>query len=401
MSIELRIALRLFFRFNPNSPKRFSFLTIASIVGIMLGVMSLVLAQGLISGFEKELKTKMLSFSSHIQISSFSKNDNLEVLSEKIKNEIDGIEDVSEVYTKEGMLSVGDEIEGAILTSYENEIFKKRLSKYFKGDCDLKNNSNDFPKIILGERLKESLKINYGDTIIYSTFINENEPIVFTAILSGSINSGFKEYDENFAFINIDFSKLLFGNLITTSHIELDCKNISEIENKVDEINKKYKYKYLVSSVYDLNKNIFSWIELQKKPTPIFMSLLLIVAMVNIISTLLTSIVEKRYTIGVLQTIGVNKNQIHKIFLYKGLIIVTIGIMLGVFLAFGFTILQENYKIIKLPSEIYFMDAAVIDSKLTDYIFVIVGTYLISFLALYIPSKKAIKISPLEAIKIS
>ena len=61
------------------------------------------------------------------------------------------------------------------------------------------------------------------------------------------------------------------------------------------------------------------------------MSLLLIVAMVNIISTLLTSIVEKRYTIGVLQTIGVNKNQIHKIFLYKGLIIVTIGIMLGVF----------------------------------------------------------------------
>ena len=104
----------------------------------MLGVMSLVLAQGLISGFEKELKTKMLSFSSHIQISSFSKNDNLEVLSEKIKNEIDGIEDVSEVYTKEGMLSVGDEIEGAILTSYENEIFKKRLSKYFKGDCDLK-----------------------------------------------------------------------------------------------------------------------------------------------------------------------------------------------------------------------------------------------------------------------
>ena len=101
MSIELRIALRLFFRFNPNSPKRFSFLTIASIVGIMLGVMSLVLAQGLISGFEKELKTKMLSFSSHIQISSFSKNDNLEVLSEKIKNEIDGIEDVSEVYTKE------------------------------------------------------------------------------------------------------------------------------------------------------------------------------------------------------------------------------------------------------------------------------------------------------------
>ena len=136
------------------------------------------------------------------------------------------------------MLSVGDEIEGAILTSYENEIFKKRLSKYFKGDCDLKNNSNDFPKIILGERLKESLKINYGDTIIYSTFINENEPIVFTAILSGSINSGFKEYDENFAFINIDFSKSLFGNLITTSHIELDCKNISEIENKVDEINK-------------------------------------------------------------------------------------------------------------------------------------------------------------------
>ena len=102
-----------------------------------------------------------------------------------------------------------------------------------------------------------------------------------------------------------------------------------------------------------------------------------------------------------MQTIGVNKNQIHKIFLYKGLIIVTIGIMLGVFLAFGFTILQENYKIIKLPSEIYFMDAAVIDSKLTDYIFVIVGTYLISFLALYIPSKKAIKISPLEAIKIS
>ena len=117
------------------------------------------------------------------------------------------------------------------------------------------------------------------------------------------------------------------------------------------------------------------------------MSLLLIVAMVNIISTLLTSIVEKRYTIGVLQTIGVNKIKSIKYF-YTRVNIVTIGIMLGVFLAFGFTILQENYKIIKLPSEIYFMDAAVIDSKLTDYIFCNCWNLFNFILALYIPSKK-------------
>ena len=148
-----------------------------------------------------------------------------------------------------------------------------------------------------------------------------------------------------------------------------------------------------------INKHIFTWLELQQKPIPIVLGLIIIVAIFNIVGALLMLIIQKTEAIGVLKSMGANRKQIIQIFVFQGLFLAGVGIILGNFLAFILSWIQNTYKIISLPSQIYYLSSVPIFIDVKVYILISLLGIILAFLASLIPSFIASRIQPIKAIK--
>jgi lipoprotein-releasing system permease protein len=172
------------------------------------------------------------------------------------------------------------------------------------------------------------------------------------------------------------------------------------VESVVTKIKKAVGYPYFPKSLFKLYKPLFTWVELQKAPTPIVLGLIIIVATFNIVGTLLMLVLEKTRSIGILKSLGASRNSILKIFLFDGLLIGTIGIILGNILGLGICILESKYKFFSLP-EIYYMKSVPILIQPENIILISVITIILAFIATMIPSYIASRIDPIKSIRFS
>jgi len=148
-----------------------------------------------------------------------------------------------------------------------------------------------------------------------------------------------------------------------------------------------------------MNRNLFTWIELQKKPIPIIIGLIIIVATVNIIGTLLMMVMEKGKEIGILRALGTERKKLTGIFLVQGMFIGLVGVTLGNVIAFVLCWLELHYHVISLPSGIYFMTHVPIDLQATNFLLVSVLTMVMCTLSSIVPSRIASSRDPIRLIR--
>ena len=148
-----------------------------------------------------------------------------------------------------------------------------------------------------------------------------------------------------------------------------------------------------------MHKNLFSWIALEKYAMFLALSLIVAVAAFNIVSTLVMIVLEKRKEIGILKSMGSTSASISKIFIFEGLIIGSIGALLGAGLGFSLCWIQKSFKVISLPPDIYFINSLPIDMRLFDFLLVCLAALLIAFAATLYPARKAAQLNPVEAIR--
>src|SRR5690606_38892836 len=179
-------------------------------------------------------------------------------------------------------------------------------------------------------------------------------PSIIKFKITGIFESGMAEYDDLAAFVNIKSAEKLFGADNSVSGYDIKLKNVSQIDSITSYLNSQLRYPFYAESIYQTHRNIFTWIDLQKKPIPIILVLIIIVAVFNIVGTLLMIVLEKTNAIGILKSLGAKRNQIVKVFIYQGIFISLIGILIGNVLAFVLTFLQLEFNLIALPSSVYF-----------------------------------------------
>jgi len=160
-------------------------------------------------------------------------------------------------------------------------------------------------------------------------------------------------------------------------------------------------FRHHARTVFESYRNLFSWIELQKKPVPIILGLIIIVATVNIIGTLLMMVLDKTREIGILASMGATRWDITRIFLRQGLIIALIGTALGDVLAFGLCWSQMEFRFFSLPSDIYFMNSVPILMKPEYFILVSFLAVALSMVSAFIPARLAAFLRPVDAIRFS
>jgi lipoprotein-releasing system permease protein len=383
-----------------------SFLTVIAIAGIMLGVAALLITLTILGGFEKEIKSKVAGFTTHVQVTGFQNQplEDYEHARLKILHNVSGIATISPFVSKEGMVSFKKNVEGILVKGIDPSTNNTTVSNYIvQGTFDLKFQKEEFPPCVVGKRLLQKLQAHIGDTVavfgLVGSYENIQPPKIMSFIIRGVYESGMSEYDDVYFIVNIHAAQSLFqlGNVATGFDVMLN--DVSDAARVADQIQETMGYPYYARTLFQLYRNLFTWIELQKQPVPIILGLIIIVATVNIIGTLLMVVMEKTSQIGILKSMGAKNSDIKRIFLYEGIFFGIVGTVLGNIFAYVVCWLQLEYHFFALPSAIYFMATVPILFRWENFALVSGIALLLCFLASYIPSTLAAKLDPIQSIR--
>ena len=176
-------------------------------------------------------------------------------------------------------------------------------------------------------------------------------------------------------------------------------KDISTAPAVAEKIQDLMGYPYYPRTLFQLYRNLFTWIELQKEPVPIILGLIILVATVNIIGTLLMVVMEKTNQIGILKSMGASNLDIRKIFLYEGLFIGATGTILGNVFAFVVCWIQLHFQVLSLDSSIYFMTRVPVLFRWENFALVSIISVALCMVAAYVPSAIASRLDPIRSIR--
>ena len=391
MNLYLQFVLRYLY---PKSGNSFSSnASILAIIGLSIGLFSLILTMSIIKGFENVLENKLSSIDGLIRVQN--------ILGKPI-NEKDNLDSI--LYSTDIPIKVSPYIRGTAmirLGKYTEGIIIEGVSKlpdrsYF----DIEQTSIDDNKIIIGKSLSDDLGIDIGDKVIINPLINSPDKFnmqKFNLIeVSGIFKSGMQEYDKTIAYVSINKAKKIFGMKSQVSGYVINSKEpLYEI---IERLNNYIRYPYYLESWKERHRIIFDWINIQRLPIIIIFGLISLVSITNIMATISMIIREKNSQIGILMALGMKPNDIRKIFFYYGGTIGLAGCFFGSVAAYLFIIVQNRFKVISLPEDIYFMDyvPAVFDYSI--FTFVLISTILISVISTIFPTKNIIKMRPSQAL---
>ena len=382
-----------------------SLISSISIIGIALGVATLIIAISILKGFEQTITNKIVDFDSHIKITSYRSilpdyHKTLPVLDKELSQFNPTITPFA---SKLVIVSYKKKKEGISLIGIDPKNNKPSIVKNLvEGKFILTDDA-----VIVGKKLAEKLFIKVGDKITVFALRNdqipspENLPNIEKFVVKGIFESGMTEYDDTYAYISLKSAQKLFdiGDNITGYNIKLG--DITKIDSLTRHLAKSLRYPHAVRSIYQMHRNIFTWIELQKKPIPIVLALIILVAVFNIVGTLLMIVLEKTNAVGVLKSLGSKRKQIVSIFLIQGAILGTVGILLGCIFGYLLMYLQIQFNIITLPSSVYFMSKVPFLITVDTFLLIAILTFLLCIVVSLIPSFIASRIKPISALRFS
>jgi len=383
-----------------------SFITVISTLGIMLGTATLIIALSILGGFEQEITQKVIGFTSHLQILGF-RNIPLQdpdATMEQVRTAFPVVRSISPFVAREALIrSRKGEVDGILLKGVDPRTDRSAVRRYMvEGAFDLVRDPGGMPKLVIGRRLAGRLGLGVGDRATVfgiSSLGLQGQPRVMQFRVTGLYESGMAEYDDVYGMTLLGDAQILFQYGETVAGYDLYLARLDSIDAVALGVQELLGYPHFGRSVFDSYRNLFSWIELQKKPVPIILGLIIIVATVNIIGTLLMMVLDRTREIGILSSMGATRWGISRIFLRQGLTIAVSGTVLGNLLAFVLLYAQETGQFLSLPSDIYFMSSVPVLMRPEYFLLVSVVAVVLSLVSSLIPARLAARVDPVHAIR--
>jgi lipoprotein-releasing system permease protein len=388
-----------------------SLISFISVAGVTVGVMALIVVLAVMTGFTEELREKILGINSHIVVQKPGDViENYRELEEQLTS-VRNITAVTPYIQSQVMITSGAEGTGAVLRGIDPETVGNVLNigqnLKFGSLADLATRPGETdrtPGIILGKEMARQLRVFTGDSVRLLSAAGHLTPMgviprMKTFRVVGILETGMYEYDSALIFISLPAAQNFLDLNDAVHGIEISVPNIYQAEKIAETIRQQIGPAYVARDWMTMNKNLFSALQLEKTAMFIILTLIVLVAAFNIVSTLIMVVMEKGKDIAILKSMGASSAKIMRIFIYEGLIIGLTGTILGVAGGLGLCELLSRYQFIELPADVYPITTLPIRVLHQDVIIIALAAILITLTATLYPSWQASRVDPAEALR--
>ncbi|MEI8181304.1 MAG: lipoprotein-releasing ABC transporter permease subunit [Desulfomonile sp.] len=407
LPFEIRVGLRYM-----KAKRKQAFVSVISafsVLGVMLGVMTLIIVLGVMNGFEKDLKEKILGTVSHLVVLNHSNRTvtGWPQLMERI-NGLDGIQALTPYVYGQAMLSTRGTVRGVIVRGIDVVTAGSVISlpRYLQTGTvqDLAAIQDGVAGIIVGKDLAVTNSLREGDVVQLISPQGKRTPIgavpkVQNFKIVGIFKSGMYEFDANLVYMALEAAQKFFEMGDGVTGIEVALKDIYYAPKLGTRIEVSLGNPFWTRTWKEMYRNLFSALKLEKLAMFIILTFIVLVAAFNIIISLIMLVMEKSRDIAILKALGATSDRIMRIFIVQGMVVGVVGTFLGALAGLGGAALLSRYSIIELPEEIYTISKLPVAIEPSDVLIICAVALTICFLATLYPSIRAARLEPVEALR--
>jgi len=395
-------------------------ITAISVIGVMAGVASLIIALAITNGMRRDMQERLLGSTAHIDLMRVAADGirDWRPLLERLR----GLPHVTaaapglygQVLISRGARSGGGMIKGVIPA--DEKTVGDLLQKIREGSGDALNPADTssstgtsaaaqpLPPIVIGKDLAETIGAKVGDTVLVTSPQGELTPLGLVpkyqrCVVAGIFKSGFYQYDASYAFMRLKDAQRLFSEPDLISVISFKVDDLYKADRISREIEEAAGKGFQTTNWMEQNRELFRALRLEQIVTFIVLALIVCVAALNILIALTMMVMEKTRDIAVLMSFGVTEMQVRRIFLLQGLLISVIGTVLGLVLGYALSWVGGHYRFIHLDAAVYSLDYLPFAPRIWDGVIVAAVSLGVSLIATLYPSGSAAKVLPAEALR--
>lgn len=399
MNLELNIAKR--YLFSKKSTNAINIISLVSGTAMLLGTMALILVLSVFNGLEGLVKSLYAVFYPDIAITATT-GKTFEITNElrqQLKS-IHYVDAMSFTLEENALLEYGDQQHICTVKGVDKNYFnvvQKFDTFMVDGKKILQKDSVNY--CIVGVGVAQKLGMNPGQAFNPLAIYMPKKTSSSFASMENAFNKSYvspsgafavsDEFDSRYTFVPLDFFQILTDNDSKASQIEIRLKDKSQTEDAKKAIIQKLGKDFTIKSRYEQNQVLYKILKSEKWITFAILVLIMIIAAFNIIGALSMLVLEKKKDIATLTALGIHKNNIIKIFLLEGILMSCVGAAIGMLLAFILCILQQKVGLVPMPGESFLVQYYPVKMKVLDFTIVALVVIVISFIAAYLPAKKA------------
>lgn len=392
MNWRFFVAIRYF---NTRSREKFiSVISLISVLGVAVGTAALIIVIAVMSGFNSELKERIIGTTPHIFIERKGGISPSDQAVKKAISETMGVVGSSAFVTGQVLLKRGNSFTGAVLNGIDENTEDEvtNIKRYVEGPASALGAEG----ILLGNELAREMALKAGDEISLVSAVS-GKPQSFK--VSGIFHTGLYNFDANNVFVSMASAQKLFDTGPAVTAITVKIKDALKANEIKMEIASKLRYPYFVRNWMDLNKNLFGALLLEKIVMFALLGLIILVACFNIASMLIMRVMEKTKDIGILKAMGASNADVMSVFRIEGFLVGLAGTVLGSAAGLSVVWLQKTYKLIKLPKDIYYIDALPVSINWQEPAIIAAAAIILSLAATVYPSLQAARLEVIEALR--
>lgn len=378
-----------------------SFTTWISVAGIAIGVMALIVVIAVMTGFQDEIRARILGINPHVVVLPLSGDIQEPQAAVAVIKKVKGVTPAFPFVAFQAMVQNGKQLSGVAVKGLNAGDVKFMAPLVKEGSIEALSRKGN---ILIGRELSKHMNLFYGDAFTIMVPFGGVSPMgavpeTVMARVGGIFETGMYEADNTLIIMPLQDVEAIMGAGATGIEVKIDDVY------RADDVRKAIIERFGTDSPYfartwiQMNKNLFSALKLEKIVMFIILALIILVASFNIISSLIMTVMEKKKDIAILKALGAKKTSVMKIFMVEGITIGIVGALIGSLSGYAICEIQRRYEIIKLPQDIYNISTLPVKISILDVALVAAVTAIICIISVLYPSYKASKIDPVETLR--
>ena len=406
MKFEWMVARR--YLRSKSRPAVLRLVTALAVLGVAAGVMTLVIALAMNTGFRQVMRDRLLGVTAHINLKPINPEGihDYSALSEKIKS-TPGVISIEPAIYNTVLLSAAGHARGVVLKGIDPQVELRAsgvLREVTHGSNSLAPDADGTASVLIGRLLANELSVSLGE---YLTLTSPQGNLTPFGMLprsrrfkvAGIFDSGFYDYDANWIFTTLPAAQGLAGVGDVVSLLEVRVSDLDKVDSIASDLLNRAGPGFMTTTWMDENKALFRALSLEKLVTALFIGLITFVSGLNILVVLTMTVTDHARDIAVLRAMGSKSRQIRGIFLLQGLAVSIAGTLAGLLFGYGFSWVADHWRLIPLNPEVYAIPYVPFHPNLLDAIWIAAAALIVSMSATLLPARSAARIRPVEILR--